>query len=221
MNASFNQKSSQPCRIGIVDTGVKRWHSHAGGGVTGLRIYVDGEGVIREDDDFRHLVGHGTAVGAILRQQLPEAELFVVRVFDEELKSYPSLVARAILRAAAEGCSIVNMSLGMPPGPGSEILKAACCEALAAGVVLVASGHPDKPGLMPASLPGVTGVIAADHLQPGEVEIAQSGEYCYAATGHPRDLEAMSGPNMWGNSFACARVSLSFALKAGAGSGVF
>lgn len=207
------QETSGLRRVGIIDTGVNPWHSHVGGGVTGLRIYVDDEGIIREDDDFRDMVGHGTAVAGILRQHLPETEFFVVRVFDEELTSFPSLVARALLRAAGAGCAIINLSLGMPPGPGAEILEAACREVLDAGVMIVASGHPDKPGLLPASLPGVAGVVAADHLQPGEIEIDQGGDYSYSASGRPRDLDTLQKPNMWGNSFACARVSLHFALQ--------
>jgi subtilisin family serine protease len=213
MSATDRLESQPSYRIGVIDTGVNPWHSHVSGGVTGLRIYVDAEGKICEDDDFRDRVGHGTAVAGILRQRLPEVELFVVRVFDEELNAYPSLVARAILRAAAAGCIIINLSLGMSPGPGAEILAVACREVLDAGVVLVASGHPDKPDLLPASLSGVVGVVAADHLKPGDVEVAQRGDYQYAASGQPRDLEALSGQNMWGNSFACARISLHFALQ--------
>ena len=200
-------------RIGIIDTGVNPWHSHVGGGVTGLRLFVDDDGAIQEDDDFRDVVGHGTAVAGILRQHLPETEFFVVRVFDEDLRSYPSLVARALLRAASEDCAIINLSLGMSPGPGSKILEMACSEVLAAGIMIVASGHPEKPGLLPAALPGIKGVVAAEHLQPGEIESARSGDYEYAASGQPRDLETRQRPNMWGNSFACARVSAYFASR--------
>ena len=203
----------EPFRIGVIDTGVNPWHSHVRGRVRGIRVFLDRDGIIREDEDFRDLVGHGTAVAGILRQGLPDAELFVLRVFDEGLNSYPSLVARALLRAAAEGCRIINLSLGMSAGPGSELLEVACREVMAAGVVLVASGHPEKPGLLPASFSGVNGVIAADHLIPGEVEISQSGDYRYSASGRPRELNNLPGPNLWGNSFACARVSLDFALN--------
>jgi len=202
-------------RIGIIDTGVNPWHSHVRGEVNGLRIYLDEAGHIREDDDFRDLVGHGTAVAGILRQHLPGAELFVVRVFDEELQAYPSLVARAILRAAAAGCQVINLSLGMPPVSGCRVLEEACRDVLAAGIVLVAAGHPDKPGLLPAALPGVIGVMAADDVGLGEIQILKQGPCRYRASGHPRDLQDLTGPNLWGNSFACARVSLDFALNAG------
>lgn len=195
-------------RIGVIDTGVNPWHSHVRGGVTGLRIYLDNSGRIQEDDDFRDLVGHGTAVAGILRQQLHTAELFAIRVFEQDLSCYPSLVARAMLRAAAEGCTILNMSLGMSPGPGSDLLTMACQEVMEAGCLIVAAGHPGNSGLLPASIPGVCGVIADDTVAVGEISMRRESCYPYAASGSPRDLDGLhTSDNLWGNSFACARVT--------------
>ncbi|WP_020674662.1 S8 family peptidase [Geopsychrobacter electrodiphilus] len=218
MNKRLVFETTGSLRIGIIDTGVNPWHSHVRGEVRGLRIYSDAQGRIQEDEDFRDMVGHGTAVAGILRQGLPAAELFVLRVFDGELNSYPSLVARALLRAAAEGCQIINLSLGMLHGSGAEVLEQACRTVLDAGSVLVAAGHPQRPGLLPASFPGVIGVVSAEHLKPGEIEVNPNRPYSYQASGWPRDLEGLPpGANLWGNSFACARVSLNFALKTPAG----
>jgi hypothetical protein len=207
-------------RIGIIDTGVNSWHSHVRGRVRGVRIFSDAEGKIQEDEDIRDLIGHGTAVAGILRQGLPDAELFVVRVFDEELNSYPSLVARALLRATAEGCNVINLSLGMLPGPGAEVLEDACRFVLDAGSVLVAAGHFEKPGLLPASLPGVIGVLCNNELRPGEIDIKPDHPYSHRASGRPRDLfDLPLEANLWGNSFACSRVTLALALRMGCGKG--
>ena len=200
--------SSPKLRIGVIDTGVNPWHSHVMGGVTGCRIYLDDDGRIRQDEDFRDLVGHGTAVAGILRQQLPAAEIFAVRVFEQNLTSYPSLVARAILQAAAEGCAILNLSLGMSPGPGCDLLAMACQEVMQTGCIIVAAGHPENAQLLPASLPGVLGVVADDHVPPGEIRLVSGSGYAYAASGSPRDLDGLrTADNFWGNSFACARVT--------------
>ena len=194
--------------IGVIDTGTNPWHSHVRGGVYGCRIFLDGQGRIREDDDFRDLLGHGTAVAGILREQLPGVELFSVRVFEQDLTSYPSLVARAVLRAAAEGCSILNLSLGMPAGPGSELLTMACTEVLEAGCTIVAAGRPDALPVLPASIPGVLGTIADDLVPVGEISVDHGRRYPYAASGSPRDLAGVKrSDNLWGNSFACARVT--------------
>lgn len=206
MNRLTNQ--STRLRIGVIDTGINPWHSHVRGGVYGCRIFLDDKGRIREDDDFRDLVGHGTAVAGILRQQLPDVEIFSVRVFEQDLTSYPSLVGRAVLRAAAEGCSLLNLSLGMSPGPGSDLLTMACREVLKAGCTIVAAGRPDTPVVLPASIPGVLGTIADDLVPLGDISVDHGRCFPYAASGSPRDLKGVkTSDNLWGNSFACARVT--------------
>jgi len=208
---------SQPLRIGVIDTGVNPWHPHVRGEVRGRRVFLAPDGRVCEDDDFRDLVGHGTAVAGILRQGLPAAELYVVRVFAENLVCYPSLVARGLLRAAAEGCRVINLSLGMAPGPGAEVLQAACEAVIEAGILLVAAGHPQQPGLLPASLPKVIGVLADEQLEPGTIKVNRDQPCSHSACGWPRELRGLPpGANLWGNSFACARVTLDFALKMGA-----
>lgn len=198
---------SPPARVAIVDTGVNAWHSHVGGRVSGCRLYLGAGGAIREDGDHRDAVGHGTAVAGIIREGLPGAELFAVRVFDGAGATFPSLVARGILRAAAEGCEILNLSLTVGDGPGSELVAEACEAALEAGCLLVASASPTAPRALPASLPGVVSAAADDRLAFGEVrELAPRS---FAAPGRPRDLRGLPRQaNLWGASFACARVAV-------------
>ncbi len=194
--------------IGIVDTGINPWHSHVRGEVQGCRIYLNSDERICEDSDFGDPVGHGTAVAGILREALPEAGLFAVRVFENGLTTYPSLVARGILQAAAEGCDAINLSLALPPGPGSELIAEACVAAQEAGSVLVAAGHPEHPDLLPASLPGVFGVICDNELEDDEIVMQGEGPYPCRARGVPRKLDNIpTRENLWGHSLACARVT--------------
>ena len=199
--------------IGIIDTGVNPWHSHVRGEVRGCRIYVGNAGKIYEDSDFSDPVGHGTAVAGVLRQALPEAGLFALRVFKNELSTYPSLVARAILRAAAEGCDVINLSLALPPTVGAGLIADACVVAQEAGSVLVAAGHPEHPGLLPASLPGVYGVIADNELEEAQINMHAGEPYPCRARGVPRKLNNISpAANLCGHSLACARVTAYVAL---------
>jgi hypothetical protein len=192
-------------RIGIVDTGVNPWHSHVRGAVRGRRMFVAADGALAEDDDFHDRIGHGTAVAGVIRAALPDAELFALRVFDGAKVTYPSLVARAILRAAAEECAFINLSLGVPPGPGSSAVEDACAAALDAGCVLVASRPPDRTDWLPGALAGVHTAVADDALLDGVV--AARGRLHLAASGRPRDLARVPAQgNLWGHSFACARV---------------
>jgi len=191
-------------RIGIVDTGVNAWHSHVRGHVTGRRIFLGPDGTLQEDGDFRDPVGHGTAIAGVIREAFPEAEIYAVRVFDAGNTTYPSLVARGILRAAAEQCDFVNVSVSVAPGPGQDVIAAACAAAIAAGCLIIASMRPDQPGWLPASLPGVYAVTADDSLAFGDVQ--SRGRLQLAAPGRPRDLGSVPRElNLCGHSFACAR----------------
>ena len=204
--------------IGIVDTGINPWHSHVRGDVRGCRIFVNSDGKICEDSDFYDPVGHGTAVAGVLREALPEAAFIAIRVFEQELTTYPSLVARGILRAAVAGCDVINLSLALPSGSGAELIADACVAAQEAGAILVAAGHPEHPDLLPASLPGVYGVISDDELEDDEIEMQGEGPYPCRARGVPRNLDNLPPKaNLWGHSLACARVAayLAPALKPG------
>ncbi len=200
--------------IGMVDTGVNPWHSHVRGEVRGCRLYVDSSGKICEDSDFSDPIGHGTAVAGVLRQALPDAGLFVVRVFGNGLSTYPSLLARGILRAAAEGCDVINLSCSVPPGPGTELIADVCAAVHQAGSILVAAGQSGQPGLIPASLPDVYGVICADELDDDQIELQGSGPYPCRARGVPRQLDEIPpGANLSGDSLACARVTAHLARR--------
>ena len=194
-----------PLRVGIVDSGVNRWHSHVRGHVSGCRIALDAAGRIVEDDDFSDATGHGTAVAAVIRAALPDAEIYAVRVFDAAAITYPSLVARGIVRAAANGCALVNVSIAIPPGPGDDVVAAACAAVIDAGTIVVASAPPDRPGALPAALPGVCTASADESLAHGEVR--RLGPLAFAASGTPRDLaDVPRDRNLSGHSFACAHV---------------
>ncbi len=200
--------------IGMVDTGVNPWHSHVRGEVRGCRLYVDSSGKICEDSDFSDPVGHGTAVAGVLRQALPAAGLFVVRIFDNELSTYPSLLARGILRAAAEGCDVINLSCSVPPGPGTGLIADACAATHQAGSILVAAGQSGCLGLLPASLPDVYGVICADEFDDDQIELQGDGPYPCRAGGLPRQLDNVPpGSNVSGDSLACARVTVHLACR--------
>lgn len=198
--------------IGVVDTGVNPWHSHVRGHVSGCRLFVGPDGRIEEDDDFRDPCGHGTAVAGIIRAAFAHARIFAVRVFDAGSTTYPSLVARGMLRAAAARCDFINVSISVPPGPGDQALANACAAIVEAGCVVVASARRDRPGWLPASLPGIHAVVADNTLAFNEVH--ERGERELSACGRPRDLDFLAAnENFGGDSFACAHALVHLARE--------
>lgn len=142
--------------VGVVDTGVG---PHRDVTVTGGENTVTGE---TAGDFADNGEGHGTHVGGIIaahgsppagiRGLAPGVSLRSYRVFGKGAAGASNFsIAKAIDRAVADGCDLINMSLG--GGPADAALHSAIASARAKGsVVIVASGNDGrKPVSVPAS----------------------------------------------------------------------
>ena len=140
-------------RVGVIDSGV--------GPHPDLR--VTGGGNFAPDDtsaDFGDIQEHGTHVAGIIAAQgtgplgikglAPGATLFAYRVFSRAVKGASNFaIIKAIERAVADGCHVVNMSLG--GGPVNLGLQDAITFAHDNGLIcLVATGN---DGRQPVSFP--------------------------------------------------------------------
>ena len=174
--------TGQGVKVAVVDTGIGPHPDlHVQGGLN----TVHGE----SSTDFADSGAlHGTHVGGIIaargtppkgiRGVAPGVTLRSYRVFGRNAKGASNFaIAKAIDAAAADGCDLINMSLG--GGPDDQLTSAAIADARAAGVlVLVASGNDDRsPVSFPASDPrsvavsavGRKGTFPAHSLGAGDV----------------------------------------------------
>jgi len=77
-------------RVAVVDSGIYPTHAHIGSVAGGVAIDQFGN-----TDDYIDRLGHGTAVAGAIREKLPEAELFAVKVFDRRLTAHTDIIFRA------------------------------------------------------------------------------------------------------------------------------
>lgn len=164
--------------VGILDSGIQA-HAQfddvyivhidlAGGG-------VDGEGA-----------AHGTSVASIITGSegiAPVAELFVVRVLNDEGLGNSYHVAEGIVQATDMGVKIINMSLAVYQD--SALLRQAVQYAVDRGVILVAAAGNDGYDRMPypAAYSEVLAVTAIDASGRHAVFPNQSSEIDIAAPG--------------------------------------
>ncbi len=162
--------------IAILDSGVNPAHRQVGPVAGGVRILREA-GRARPGGsapaDWADGIGHGTAVAAAVSEDLPEDgyALWSVRIFVRRLDAPPACLAAGIRWAAERGARLVNLSAGVPPGEADADLRAACLEAGATGVTLVAP-RADRKGLLcpgASDLPGVVAVEADSRLERGEL----------------------------------------------------
>lgn len=193
-------------RIGVVDSGVATGHPHVGGVAGGVAIRADG----RVDVDAMDRIGHGTAVAAAIREKVPEAELYAVKVFDRALSSDVAILVRGIEWAVEAGCQLINLSLGTRQAQHEPRLQQVVTWAAEHGSVIVAAGAADDSRWLPGSLPGVL-EVRADWDCPRNtfrVERSATGGVICRASGYPREIPGIPPErNLKGVSFAVANMT--------------
>ncbi len=163
--------AGQGVRVGIIDTGIMRSHPNiivAGGRNCVFDETLDTPEAIGEWDD---VATHGSHVAGIVAGRphdtcgfagvAPSAELRAYRVFPKDGSGASNFdIMKAIEFAVADGCHIINLSLG-----GTfldDAVRAAVGDARGRGVLVVAAAGNDgrKPVRYPAALESAIAVSA-------------------------------------------------------------
>jgi subtilisin family serine protease len=197
-------KTGRGVRVAVIDSGVASGHPHVGIVTEGIAITADGE-----SPDFSDRLGHGTAVTAAIREKAPAAGIVAVKVFDRTLATSAEVLARAIVRAAGHGVSLINLSLGTTNPARESVLRSAVERAAALGALIVAARAQDGAPSFPGSFPDVIGVAVGWELDRDEVEVdATDGPVTLRASGYPRPIPGVPRErNLSGISFAVANVT--------------
>lgn len=178
-------------RIAVIDSGIYDGHPHVGRVAGSVHFTADGEG-----NDPVDRLGHGTAVAGAIREKVPAAELFAVKVFDRRLSVNIDAILRALAWCRAERMDVINLSLGTP----NEEHRALLMAAMADNGVVVSAAH-----LLPGGLPGVVGV-AADETCPRDSFRQRAGTFL--ASPYPRPIPGVPPSlNLQGVSFAVANMA--------------
>jgi hypothetical protein len=110
-------------RVAVLDTGITA-EERADGWLTGL-VTDENEDLLDVYDPIGRLdlgAGHGTFVTGVIQQVAPEADISVVKVLDSDGLGDEVAIAAAIVKAAADGAQIINLSLGTTTADGTPPL---------------------------------------------------------------------------------------------------
>ncbi|MEO8678375.1 MAG: S8 family serine peptidase [Vicinamibacterales bacterium] len=193
-------------RIAIIDSGVHADHPHVRGVAGGIGIDPSG----REHDDFTDRLGHGTAVTAAIREKAPHAEIFAIKVFDQELAATADALVAACAWAAIHDIHIVNMSLGTRNPEHEPALTRAVAQLRSKGAVIVAAGEQDGVRWLPGALAGVWSVTLDWSLPREDMRVTTDagGRLAFRASGFPRPIPGVPVENnLKGLSFAVANAT--------------
>jgi hypothetical protein len=178
-------------KIAIIDSGIHLGHPHVGEIAGGVGFTLAGE-----SNDAIDRLGHGTAVAGAIREKAPDAELWVVKVFDRRLTANIGEILRALEWCRDHRMDLVNLSMGTEnPAHSNSFLDVIGDDLL---VVSAASA-------LPGSLPDVIGV-AADPDCPRNAFRYHAG--VFHASPYPRPIPGVPvARNLHGASFAVANMT--------------
>lgn len=178
-------------KIAIIDSGIHPGHPHVGEIAGAVGFTLTGE-----TPDAIDRLGHGTAVAGAIREKIPDAELYAVKVFDRRLSANIGVILRALQWCRENGMDIVNLSLGTENPAHRDSFLSALGEDL-----LVVSAA----GVLPGSLPEVIGV-APDPECPRDAFRYDAG--VFYASPYPRPIPGVPvARNLQGVSFAVANMT--------------
>jgi hypothetical protein len=185
-------------RVGLVDTGIA---PSLAGSIVAAKAF--GLASVGEDD-----TGHGTTVARIVLHHAPEARLLCAQAFGPGRGAEPAAVADALRWLILERARLVNLSLGL--AHDRAVLRAAVADALAAGLILIASTPARGAQVYPAGYPGVLRVTGDARCEPDQVSALGGEPADYGACA--RDLDGAPG----GASLAAAHATGLLARDLGA-----
>ncbi len=182
-------------RVAVVDSGIFPQHAHIGGVAGGIFI-----GQFGDSDDYIDRLGHGTAVAGAIREKLPTAELYAVRVFDKRLTVHTDIIYRALEWCLRNGMDAINLSLGTTNSDHAEGYQGFLRAAKERGVLVVSAGN-----MFPGCLEEAIGVWPDYECPRDEYRIVDGRYY---ASGYPRPLPGLPmTANLQGVSFAVANLT--------------
>lgn len=182
--------------VGLVDSGLDDVHARRA--VLTRRFALDGDGRLRAGPARPDRHGHGTALAAVISAHAPGVRFANAQVFDARAAATAAGVAAALAWLRDAGVGLVNLSLGL--AEDRTVLREACRDALAAGMLLVAAAPARGAPVYPAAYPGVLRVCGDARCAPGELSWLGNAQAdcgaCVTADGAPPQPGSPAGASV-------------------------
>lgn len=164
-------------KIAIIDSGVHADHPHVGGVAGGVAIV---------GEDLVDRLGHGTAVAGAIREKVPDAKIYAVKVFDRRLSTSLETIFRALEWCVESEMDLINLSVGIR----KEVAQIP-------GLPIVVT----VPGVIPDAI-----AVRSDENCPRDTFYCRDG--IFYASPYPRPIPGVPPErNLNGASFAVANMT--------------
>lgn len=184
-----DEEVSEPVKVAVLDSGVEF--------LAGFPVEKS-VNFVKDEQELTYymndMTGHGTAVADIIHQICPQAQIYSVKVMDENNRGRLSDIVAGIYWCIEQDVDIINMSFGT--SVKSEILEKAIQAASAQGILLVSSAGNGGTGSAveyPAAFQEVIAVGAVDTSAEKTEESATGEEVELVAPGEQIAVKSLLG----------------------------
>ena len=194
--------------IVVIDSGVNPAHSHVQGVSGGHGYQLNSKGQIKKTRDYMDEIGHGTAICGIIKQKAPSVDLYVIKIFHQDLNASALVLMEAMQWAIHSRFKIIHLSLGVENERIARDLKPLCQSAHDQNILILASAKGPEHRVYPAFFQTVMGVYWNHDCSKDDLVFHPGASVEFGAHGRPRTIPGMSlEQNFCGNSFAVAHVT--------------
>lgn len=201
---NFINNDGENVKVVILDSGVRTSHPKLS------QYEIVGYNAIDSSIDIMDNLGHGTAVTGIIKQHVPKAEIFVVKIFEfDYFVEFEGLCQALEYIDNNVTFDVLNISVGITECPDHERLEKVCESLAQKGVVIAAF---DNFGAVsyPAAYPCVIGVDGEQkYTNPLDYDFIDDKIINIRAKGGNQRL-LWNKPDYMiqsGSSFACAHIT--------------
>jgi len=194
--------------IALIDSGVNPNHPHVNWVEGGCGFVSDPEGRVTTAPDFSDTIGHGTAVAGIIREQVPHARLYALKIFYEDLGAPASFLLESLKWAILKNIKMIHLSLGMESNASKAELEELCDLAFKKNIIIVAAARSSNDLVFPSAFKTVIGAYWHHECDRHSLVYHPNNPIDFGAHGYPRPLPGLPREmNFSGNSFAAAHVT--------------
>ena len=195
--------------IAIIDSGIIPGHPHVGAITGGHGYETDPEtGQVAQTGDFMDNIGHGTAIAGIIKEKVPDAGLYAVKIFNQNLVTSVPVLTQALAWCVRRRFDIIHLSLGIENKNSAGPLKQLCDTAREKGILIIASARGPEHRIYPACFSNVVGVYRHPDCAWDDLVFHAESPVAFGAHGFPRPIPGLpQEKNFQGHSFAAAHVT--------------
>lgn len=180
--------------VGILDSGIT---GEQAGCVIASRCFISNR---LEAAGLPPPLPHGAEVARIVAALAPEARLLDARIFGDRLTTDARTAVAGLLWLVEAGARVITLSFGLRED--RPALAAACREAIAANIILVAASPARGPAVFPAAYPGIIRVCGDARCGSDSISVLGGEPADFGAC--PRPWNGVPGSPIGGASFAAA-----------------